>query len=82
MSSDPDDRSAARAVDAADQSADMESKLDQLDEHITDARKKADAGRPQGDPPGDDPLDDIAGGGTDHSEEADDPEESPIIGPE
>jgi hypothetical protein len=81
MTPDEDDRSAARAVDEADRSDDMESKLDQLDEHITDARKKADAGRPQGDP-GDDPVDDIAGGGTDHSEEADDPEESPIIGPE
>jgi hypothetical protein len=82
MTPDEDDRSAARAVDEADRSDDMESKLDELDEHITDARKKADAGRPQGDPPGDDPVDDIAGGGTDHSEEADDPEESPIIGPE
>ena len=81
MSSDQDDRSPARAADEADQSDDMESRLDQLDEHITDARKKADAGRPQGDPPGDDPLDDIAGGGTDNREEADDPA-GPIIGPE
>jgi len=82
MSSEDDDRSAARAVDEADHSDEMEGKLDQLDQHIADAEKKADAGRPQGDPPDDDPLDDIAGGGTDHSEEADDPEESPIIGPE
>jgi hypothetical protein len=80
MSSDRDDHSAARALDEADRSDEMKSKLDQLDDHIDDARKKADEGRPQGDPPGDDPLDDIAGGGTDHSEEADDPA-GPIIGP-
>lgn len=81
MSSDEDDYSAARAVNEADQSDAMESKLDQLDAHITDAKKKADEGRPQGDPSDDDPLDDVAGGGTDHSEEADDPE-GPIVGPE
>jgi hypothetical protein len=82
MSSDPEERSPARAVDEADASAEMESKLDQLDEHITDARKKADDGRPLGEPAGDDdPLDDVAGGGTDNAEEADDPA-GPIIGPE
>ncbi len=81
MSSDKDDRSPAQALNEADQSDDMASKLDQLDQHIDEAQKKADAGRPQGDPPGDDPVDDIAGGGTDHSEEADDPA-GPIIGPE
>jgi hypothetical protein len=82
MSSDEEDRSPARALDEADQSADMESRLDQLDDHITDARKKADDGRPLGDPAdADDPLDDVAGGGTDNTEEVDDPA-GPIIGPE
>jgi len=80
MSSDPDDRTAAQAADAADRSDEMERKLDQLDKHIDEATKKADDGRPQGDPPSGDPLDDVAGGGTDHSEEADDPA-GPIIGP-
>jgi len=81
MSSDKEDRSAAQAVNEADQSDDMESKLDQLDQHIADAEKKAEAGRPQSDPPDGDPLDDVAGGGTDNEGEADDPA-GPIIGPE
>ena len=81
MSSDHEDRSAAQAVNEADQSDDMESKLDQLDQHIADAEKKAEAGRPQGDPPDGDPLDDVAGAGTDNEGEADDPA-GPIVGPE
>jgi hypothetical protein len=81
MSSDTDDRPAARGAEGEDASADMQSKLDALGDSIDDAKKKADAGRPQGDPPDDDPLDDVAGGGTDHSEEADDPA-GPIVGPE
>ena len=52
----------------------MERKLEQLDEHIDDASKKAEARRPQGDPADGDPVDDVAGGGTDNEDEADDPE--------
>ena len=78
MSSEPEDRPAA----GEDASADMQDKLEQLDEHIDAAAKKADANRPEGAPASDDPIDDAAGGGTDHSEHVDDPEESPIIGPE
>ena len=59
----------------------MEDKLGQLDKHIDEASKKAEAGRPQGDPPSGDPVDDVAGGGTDHDEHVDDPE-GPIVGPE
>jgi len=81
MSSDTDDRTAKQVADEADVSADMESRLDQLDEHIADAAKKADAGRPQGEPPSGDPLDEVAGGGTDNEGEADDPA-GPITGPE
>ncbi len=77
MTADRDDRSAE-----ADASADMESKLEQLDEHIEQAVKKSQDRRPQGDPPEGDALDDVAGGGTDHAEHVDDPEESPIINPE
>ncbi|HEV2059309.1 MAG TPA: hypothetical protein VGR11_08120 [Solirubrobacteraceae bacterium] len=79
MTSDRDDRSAAQAAEAADESGEMEQRLEQLDEHITDAAKKADAGRPRGEPPAGDPLDDVAGGGTDSTDEADDPE-GPIVG--
>jgi len=74
MSSDEEDRTPAQAARSADESADMEAKLEQLDVHIADATKKADAGRPQGDPASDDPLDDVAGGGTDNEEHVDDPE--------
>jgi hypothetical protein len=81
MSSDPDERSAAQAADDADESAEMQSKLDQLDQHIDEAAKKAEAGRPEGDPADGDPLDDVAGGGTDNEEEADDPA-GPLIGPD
>ncbi len=82
MSPDTDDHSPARAADDADASAEMEDHLEQLDKHIDDAAKKAGAGRPQGDPRDGDPLDDVAGGGSDHGEHVDDPEESPIMGPE
>ena len=81
MSSDTEDRPGPRAAAGEDASADMEDKLGQLDKHIDEASKKAEAGRPQGDPPSGDPVDDVAGGGTDHDEHADDPE-GPIVGPE
>ena len=81
MSSDEEDRTPAQAVRSADESADMERKLEQLDEHIADASKKAEAGRPQGDPADDDPVDDVAGSGTDNEDAVDDPE-GPIVGPE
>jgi len=64
-----------------DASDEMQERLEQLDKHIDDATKKADAGRPLGDPASGDPLDDVAGGGTDHDEHVDDPE-GPLIGPE
>ena len=80
MSSDADDRTPAQAARQADDSAEMEDKLEQLDAHIADATKKADDGRPQGSPD-DDVVDDVAGGGTDNTDEADDPA-GPIIGPE
>lgn len=79
MSSDADDRTPAHAARAADQSDDMEQRLEQLDEHIEDASKKAEAARPAGSPKEDDPLDDVAGGGTDNTQEVDDPE-GPIVG--
>jgi hypothetical protein len=79
MSPDTDDRTPAQSVRAADQSDEMEQRLDQLDEHIADASKKAQAGRPQGSPQDGDVLDDVAGGGTDNAGEADDPEKSPIM---
>lgn len=79
MSSDRDDRTAAQTVDAQKASEDMESRLEQLDEHIEDAAKKADEGRPRGETADDDPLDDLAGGGTDSEEHVDDPE-GPIVG--
>jgi hypothetical protein len=82
MSPDIDDPSPARAAADADASAEMEDHLEQLDKHIDDAARKAEAGRPQGDPRDGDPIDDVAGGGTDHDERLDDPEESPVIGPE
>jgi hypothetical protein len=81
MSSDEEDSTPAQAARSADESADMESKLEQLDEHIADASKKAEAGRPQGEPADGDPVDDVAGGGTDHEDKADDPE-GPIVDPE
>jgi len=81
MSSDPEDRTPAQAARDADASGEMETKLEQLDEHIDDAQKKADEGRPLGDPASGDPIDDVAGGGTDNEGEADDPE-GPIVGPE
>ena len=83
MSADKDDRTPAQVADEADASADMQKGLEQLDERIDDATKKADDNRPP--PPGDssedDPLDDVAGGGTDHEEHVDDPE-GPIVRPE
>jgi len=82
MSSDPKDANPAKAAADADVSGDMQDKLDQLDEHIDAAAKKVDAGRSAENPDPDDPVDDIAGGGTDHAAHVDDPEESPIIGPE
>jgi len=83
MSADKDDRTPAQVADEADASADMEKGLEQLDEHIDDATKKADDNRPPspGDSSEDDPLDDVAGGGTDHEEHVDDPE-GPLVGPE
>jgi len=78
MSSESEDRPSA----GDDASADMQDKLDQLDEHIDAAAKKTGVDRPAEDPDPDDPLDDVAGGGTDHAEHVDDPEESPIVGPE
>ncbi len=81
MSSDKDDRTAAQAANDADQSAEMEDKLEQLDDHIDDAAKKADEGRPASSPDQDDPIDDAAGGGRDHDEHVDDPE-GPLVGPE
>jgi hypothetical protein len=77
MSSDPDDR----PTGSEDASADMQDKLEQLDDHIADAHKKTRPGQPVEDPDPDDPIDDVAGGGTDHADHADDPEESPIVGP-
>ena len=78
MSSDTDDR-----PDKLENAADaMQNQLDRLDEHIEAATKKAGAGQPAEDPDPDDPVDDVAGGGTDHAEHVDDPEESPIVGPE
>jgi len=77
MSSDKDDRTPAQVADEADASADMQKGLEQLDERIDDATKKADDNRPPpppGDSSEDDPLDDVAGGGTDHEEHVDDPE--------
>lgn len=79
MSSDRDDRTAAQTADAEKAPEDMERKLEQLDEHIEDAAKKADEGRPRGEPAHGDPLDDVAGGGTDNEEHVDDPE-GPIVG--
>ena len=82
MSSDPKDADPAKAAADADVSGDMQDKLDQLDEHIDDANKKAADQRPQGDSPNDDDLvDDVAGGGTDHDEHVDDPA-GPLVGPE
>ena len=81
MSSDTDDRTPAQAARAADDSDDMEQRLEQLDEHIAAASKKAEEGRPAGSPKEGDPLDDVAGGGTDNTDEVDDPA-GPIIGPE
>jgi len=81
MSSDPDDRSDADTPAGQDASADMEAKLEQLDDHIEDAQKKADAGRPPEQPDAEDPVDDVAGGGSDHDEHVDDPE-GPLVGPE
>jgi len=78
MSSESEDRPAA----GDDASADMQDKLDQLDEHIDAAAKQTGMGRSAENPDPDDPLDDVAGGGTDNAEHVDDPEESPIIGPE
>lgn len=78
MSPPSEDRPAA----GDDASADMQDKLDQLDEHIDAATKQTGAARPAEDPDPDDPLDDVAGGGTDHAEHIDDPEESPLVGPE
>ncbi len=75
MSSDSEDRPAA----GDDASADMQDKLDQLDEHIDEATKQTGAARPAEDPDPDDPLDEVAGGGTDHAERVDDPEESPLV---
>jgi hypothetical protein len=63
-------------------SADTDHELEQLDEHIDQAAKQSQSRRPMGDPPDGDALDDVAGGGTDHEQRVDDPEESPIIGPE
>lgn len=79
MSSDEEDRTPAQAARQADHSGEMEDKLEQLDDDIADATKKAGGGRPQGDPPaGDDPVDDVAGGGSDHDEHVDDPE-GPLV---
>ena len=63
----------------ADASAEMESKLKRLDEHIEKAAKKSRHRRALGDPPDGDALDDLAGGGTDHDERLDDPETSALI---
>jgi hypothetical protein len=79
MSPDPDDRTPAQASRDADASADMQQRLEQLDEHIDDASKKAESNRPAGSPKEGDPLDDVAGGGADNTEEVDDPE-GPIVG--
>ncbi|MBW3608590.1 MAG: hypothetical protein KY463_09580 [Actinobacteria bacterium] len=77
MTSDRDDRSPAQAAETADESREMEQRLEQLDEHITDAAKKADAGRPSGEPPEGDPLDELAG---DETDGVDDPE-GPVVDP-
>ena len=79
MSSDPDDRTPAKAAAEADESAAMEERLHQLDRHIDDATKKAEAQGPPSSPQDGDVLDDVAGGGTDNAGEADDPEGSPIM---
>ena len=82
MSSDKDDRTASQAADDADESAEMEDKLEQLDDNIDEAAKKADEQRPVSSPgQDDDPIEDAAGGGTDHEEHVDDPE-GPLAGPE
>ncbi|HEV2777577.1 MAG TPA: hypothetical protein VGV90_18450 [Solirubrobacteraceae bacterium] len=79
-SDDTENRTPAQATRDADASGDMEQRLEQLDEHIDDARKKAAEGRPRASPD-DDVIDDVAGGGTDNTGEADDPA-GPIVGPE
>ncbi|MEA2194803.1 MAG: hypothetical protein QOG42_1237 [Solirubrobacteraceae bacterium] len=82
MSPDSKDESSRDIQQAMAGEADrMEARLGELDEHIDDAKKKADEGRPEGEPASGDPLDDVAGGGTDHDEHVDDPE-GPIVGPE
>ena len=76
-SDDTENRTPAQAARDADASDDMEQRLEQLDEHIDDARKKADENQPQASPD-DDVVDDVAGGGTDNTDEADDPE-GPLV---
>jgi dihydroxyacetone kinase len=79
MSEHPDDRPTA----AEDASADMLEQLERLDEHIDAASKQAADMRTEGQPADDDdPVDDVAGGGSDHADHVDDPEESPLVGPE
>ncbi len=79
-SDDTENRTPAQATRDADASGDMEQRLDQLDEHIDDAVKKAESGQAKAEPE-DDVVDDVAGGGTDNTEEVDDPA-GPIVGPE
>ena len=78
MSSDTENRTPAQATRDADASNEMEQRLEQLDDHIDDAKKKADD-QAQPATPDDDVVDDVAGGGTDNTEEVDDPE-GPIVG--
>ena len=77
-SDDQENRTPAQATRDADVSADMEQRLEQLDDHIADAKQKAADRQPQASPD-DDVVDDVAGGGTDNTGEVDDPE-GPITG--
>lgn len=79
-SDDTENRTPAQATRAADASDEMEHRLEQLDEHIDDAKQKA-ADQAQPASPDDDVVDDVAGGGTDNTDEVDDPA-GPIVGPE
>jgi hypothetical protein len=74
MSSKEDDRSAqeiGREMD--DEAGRMETRLEQLDDHVDDAKKKAAEARPQEGLAGDDALDAVSGDADERTTSSDDP---------
>ncbi len=82
MSEDPDERSAQSTERAMnDEAGRMEARLDELGDHVADARKKAEHTREAADLPGDDAIETVAGDASERTTSSDDPT-SAVVDPE